>query len=448
MLATGLHWMSALAIAVGVHALGLLWFDPGQSTLPRPNVFSDEIVVMLGRGSGSSLESARLLQTPVSVAKLEVSAPAQTEPLAGSAEKSVAPSQVRPNVALAAVEPSPAPDAKAVEHKPESQDVAVAEIGEADPDISTSEAEAAETVSTVSVTAQAGAAYVPPATVVVALADAAVQSTPATVDIESPDAEVSIVVSPTQLVRETADLDAPDVIAVEESPYGGAAETASTDRRVEKVEAKLPDDVIAPAQSPSPDTVRVDSAAAPQPDVFESEQPVAAEVEQDIQQSTLAAVVLEFETVEATTVAPSRAPAPQVAQPVSIEQQIARALSVEELQGQNSVKGIVARYAGQLKGRLEESMHYPRAARLAGQEGRVVVRFVIDRNGRVLSIVLEKSSGYAILDREAVEMIERGEPYPTMPSEMGDEVLELRVPIAYKIKEGTRNKDIPPIYLE
>ena len=57
-------------------------------------------------------------------------------------------------------------------------------------------------------------------------------------------------------------------------------------------------------------------------------------------------------------------------------------------------------------------------------------------------------SGHAILDREAVEMIERAEPFPVMPGEMSGEVLELRVPVAYKIDEDSRTRDIPPIYLD
>ena len=188
-------------------------------------------------------------------------------------------------------------------------------------------------------------------------------------------------------------MDASDVIKVEEGPPNETADTASTVQQVQKAEAKAPDHVVAPAQSPVPATARVDSTVAPQPDAFESEQPVAAEMEQDIQHSILAAVVLEFETVAATTVAPSPTPVPQAAQPVSIEQQIVRALTINESQGQGPGKGIVARYAGQLKGRLEESMHYPRAARLAGEEGKVVVRFVIDRNGRGVVDSAGKSLG-------------------------------------------------------
>ena len=458
MLTAGVHWLSALAIALGIHVLGLLWFDPVESTLPKPNVFSDEIVVMLGPGSGSSTESARLLETPDSIPKLEISKHAETEPLTSAVEKNVksndveetvAPSLARRSVALATVQPSKSPDADVVEHKPESRGVGVSEIGEAVPSLKISGAETAETVPTVTAAAEPDAADIPPLTVVVAQTDDADQSPPAIVNIESQDAEVTTVVSPTQLVREASDVEASDVVEVEDSTYSVAAEAVNTDPQVEKAGVEVPDPAVAPSQIPATDAARVDTAAAPQPDVFESEQPVAVEVEQGIQHGRLAAVVLDFETVEATTVVSSQVPAPQVTQPVSIEQQIARALNADDLQDHEGYGiAVVARFAGQLKGRLEESMHYPRAARLAGQEGKVVVRFVIDRNGRVLSIVLEKASGHAILDREAVEMIERGEPFPIMPTEMGDEVLELRVPIAYKIKEGTRNKDIPPIFLE
>ena len=93
-------------------------------------------------------------------------------------------------------------------------------------------------------------------------------------------------------------------------------------------------------------------------------------------------------------------------------------------------------------------MHYPRAARLAGQEGRAIVRFVIDRSGKVLSIRLEQGSGHNVLDREAVEMIERADPFPVMPAEMIASELELRVPIVFEIHDESLIRQIPPIYLE
>ena len=97
MLTTAVHWVSALGIALGVHVLGLMWFDPVQSTLPKPNVFSDEIVVMLGEGSGSTMESTRSLKAPNSITKLDVAEDVETEPLTSPTEKSVVNSEVGKN---------------------------------------------------------------------------------------------------------------------------------------------------------------------------------------------------------------------------------------------------------------------------------------------------------------------------------------------------------------
>lgn len=162
----------------------------------------------------------------------------------------------------------------------------------------------------------------------------------------------------------------------------------------------------------------------------------------------LAKVIRKFDDVEESRA--SEQSTTVVSQPVESSQiapreQVARAISLDEL---HDISGVSARYAGLLKGWLRENMHYPRAARLAGQEGRAIVRFVIDRAGKVSSIQLEQGSGHRILDREAVEMIERAEPFPIMPAEMAGSRLELRVPVVFEIHDESLFKQIPPIFLE
>ena len=47
--------------------------------------------------------------------------------------------------------------------------------------------------------------------------------------------------------------------------------------------------------------------------------------------------------------------------------------------------------------------HYPRQARLKGDEGLVVVRIIIDRLGRVEQCYVVRSSGFGLLDAAALE---------------------------------------------
>jgi protein TonB len=92
------------------------------------------------------------------------------------------------------------------------------------------------------------------------------------------------------------------------------------------------------------------------------------------------------------------------------------------------------RYYAQLAAWLERHKRYPSQARKLRQEGIVRVRFVIDRNGKVISHRIEASSGHTALDRAASELLRRASPMPAIPASMGRSRLEIVVPIAYRLR--------------
>ncbi len=59
------------------------------------------------------------------------------------------------------------------------------------------------------------------------------------------------------------------------------------------------------------------------------------------------------------------------------------------------------------------------------------VRFVMDRQGRVLSARLERSPGFADLDREAEQLPRRARPLPKPPEDRPGETLELVFPVQF-----------------
>jgi protein TonB len=446
MLANALIWLFSILLAIIVHVVGLLLFEPRQPSLPSPNAFSEEIVVMLGEGSGRNTDSIRPLKQPDSVMRPPAPTEARIDPLAGIEPEAEIENKQVEEVVSAPLESGYAEPEEALNTNPPNAvipgqesalpRIEVAETGDAVPDLSTSDPEAADTVVATVVPTEEAERKRPMSVAETGNHTEVVASRPAIAEITRPGSELTAVVAPTQHVDDASTAGQPDDVAIEESPVAV----------VDVVSGVTADSTPAPVPVAASTGVLVEPIR--QAEESEFRPPVSPEVEEEITESSPAAVVLEFETVEAAPVTQTRDPDPNAATLVSIEEQIARALTLDESQSSGLGMGVVARYAGYLKGRLEESMHYPRAARLAGQQGSVVVRFVIDRNGTVLSIVLEKPSGHAILDREAVEMIERAEPFPTMPGEMSGEVLELRVPIAYKIDDISRTLDIPPIELE
>jgi protein TonB len=88
-------------------------------------------------------------------------------------------------------------------------------------------------------------------------------------------------------------------------------------------------------------------------------------------------------------------------------------------------------YLALVNGLLEAYKRYPRRALERGDQGVVVLWFVIDRNGQVINYRIEQSSGSTILDGEVVRLIKRVNKFP-MFTENRDFV-EITMPIRFVI---------------
>lgn len=84
--------------------------------------------------------------------------------------------------------------------------------------------------------------------------------------------------------------------------------------------------------------------------------------------------------------------------------------------------------------RLEQYKRYPSEAQSRGVEGIVMLNFSVDRNGRVLTHDIVRSSGHPELDKEVVSMIERAQPLPPFPPSMPEDKLNLTVPIRFSLR--------------
>jgi protein TonB len=63
---------------------------------------------------------------------------------------------------------------------------------------------------------------------------------------------------------------------------------------------------------------------------------------------------------------------------------------------------------------------YPNAARSLHLEGKVDTQFSMSRDGTLLGVWVQTSSGQAMLDKEAIETIRRAQPLPSIPPELPD----------------------------
>jgi len=103
-------------------------------------------------------------------------------------------------------------------------------------------------------------------------------------------------------------------------------------------------------------------------------------------------------------------------------------------QSTKSPSAAVASWQRALVARLDRFKRYPSAG--AGAAGVVSLGFTIDRQGKVLSSRVVKSSGSAVLDSEALDMIKRAAPLPPPPAEVVDADLSFVIPLRFSAGES------------
>ena len=91
----------------------------------------------------------------------------------------------------------------------------------------------------------------------------------------------------------------------------------------------------------------------------------------------------------------------------------------------------VGAWRGALAAWLQDHRTYPDEARRDGAEGRVIVRFTVDRSGMVTSVALVSSSGSTVLD-EAAQALLRGVHLPSPPAP-AQEQLTVTLPVRYSL---------------
>jgi periplasmic protein TonB len=92
-----------------------------------------------------------------------------------------------------------------------------------------------------------------------------------------------------------------------------------------------------------------------------------------------------------------------------------------------------AGYRALLSAWLESHKRYPDTARQRGEEGRAVLRFSVDRSGRVLDFTLTSSSGYPDLD-ESLEDMMRGATLPPFPAGIPQPRMDVSVTIRFSLR--------------
>jgi periplasmic protein TonB len=93
-----------------------------------------------------------------------------------------------------------------------------------------------------------------------------------------------------------------------------------------------------------------------------------------------------------------------------------------------------ARYEQLLVAWLEKHKKYPGRAKRLRIEGEGMLRILIDRTGHTQQVDLAQRTGNRLLDKAALEMAQRADPFPPMPENDPRRKLEFVVPVAFVLQ--------------
>jgi protein TonB len=131
----------------------------------------------------------------------------------------------------------------------------------------------------------------------------------------------------------------------------------------------------------------------------------------------------------------SQPPAPVTTAPQVPPTEIAP-VAAAPVQGQANVNNsnAIPTWRTRVVNMLERNKRYPSAAQARREQGTAQLAFSLDRQGRVTSSKILRSSGSAALDNETLELVKRAQPFPPPPPELPGGEISLSVPIRFNIR--------------
>lgn len=91
-------------------------------------------------------------------------------------------------------------------------------------------------------------------------------------------------------------------------------------------------------------------------------------------------------------------------------------------------------YGNTLWNAIGKYKNYPKIAQMRSWQGEVVVELLLDGNGNLKSKKVLKGSGYDILDKEALAMVDKAAPFPPPPEALLGSSFSIKVPIPFKLE--------------
>jgi protein TonB len=90
-------------------------------------------------------------------------------------------------------------------------------------------------------------------------------------------------------------------------------------------------------------------------------------------------------------------------------------------------------YGSALSREIAKHINYPGIAKMSGWQGVVEIDFQLDGNGKILSQKIRTSSGFEVLDKQALEMVKKSN-FPTPPEVLKSSAFNVTVPVSFKLE--------------
>lgn len=168
-----------------------------------------------------------------------------------------------------------------------------------------------------------------------------------------------------------------------------------------------PEPIVEPVQKPVAPTRVPDQVVEP---IAPAPDPTPAEAEQSAPREQAAST-----------------PSPNAATPVTVQTGQANATTGI------STANVEADYLATLASWLARHKRYPRSARRRNLEGVATLSFTMNAAGKVLRYEVVRSSGYDVLDREVINMLQRAEPLPALPRDLRRTNMDITIPIRFEL---------------
>lgn len=204
-----------------------------------------------------------------------------------------------------------------------------------------------------------------------------------------------------------------------------AAVTASQEEpSAAPIEQNIVQEIAPPAQLKQSAEIRVKQAPVKQIDRA-SDQPIAQKVAQ-MQKASL------IQETIATAGQGSQEINPQARDAVSSLKMSSGTGNAVSSGGSQAYK---QSYYALIAATLARYKRYPNYARDKGQEGTVLLSFIVLRSGLVKEVKIRKSSGYRQLDRAVKKMVKDASPLPPFSAQQSAQEITISIPIVFKLTQ-------------